>query len=264
MKEFLKSTNINKNQLFTFNNLKDGLQKEEKDLFFLSSGTKNIDSILGKGFRSKTMYIIFGSNKTGKTQLCHQLCVQAYKRNFNLIYFDTENTFRPERIKQFVDTLELDFNEVLKTILVSKIMSNDALVLKLKNLEKTIKKSQIKVILIDSINNYYRLEQGDKKASFEKARSNFLKILDKLNSITREYNLIVIATAQISPNFNKDAFLQEKPVGNQFLNQFFSEYLYLSYKEKDFGYIHLINSTSFPEKKLLYRLTDKGIEDYKI
>ncbi|MEJ2296648.1 MAG: ATPase domain-containing protein [Candidatus Lokiarchaeota archaeon] len=264
MKEFLKSFNIDKNQLFTFNSLKEELQKEDKNLIFLSSGAKNINNILGKGFRSKTMYLIFGSNKTGKTQICHQLCVQAYKRSLNLIYFDTENTFRPERIKQFVDNLELDFNDVLKTILVSKIMSNNALVLKLKNLEKTIKKSQIKVILIDSINNYYRLEQGDKNVSFEKVRSNFLKILDKLNSLTREYNLITIATAQISPNFNKNAFPQEKPVGNQFLNHFFSEYLYLSYKEKDFGYIHLTNSTHLPEKKLLYRLTDKGIEDYKI
>jgi len=264
MKELFKSSHLNKNQLFTFSKFNEKIKKEEKNINWLSSGSKNIDNILGKGFQSKSMYLIFGSNKTGKTQLCHQLCIQAYKNNYHLIYFDTENTFRPERIKQFANSYKLNFNEILKTILVSKIMSNDALILKLNNLGNTLKASPIKVILIDSINNHYRLDQGDENTSFEKAKTNFLKVLEKLNSISRDFNLIIIATAQISPSFNKNSIIKEKPVGNQFLNQFFSEYLYLRYKEKDFGYIHLINSSHLPEKKLPYRLTNKGIEDYKI
>ena len=264
MKEFNNSSHINKNQLFYFTNIKDEFQKEKINTIYLSSGSKNLDSILTKGFRSKCMYLVFGSNKTGKTQLCHQLCIQAYKNNFNAIYFDTENTFRPERIKQFANSHNLNFSKILKSVLVSKIMSNNALDLKLNSLNKTIKKSKINLLLIDSINNYYRLEQGDDKISYETVKKHFLNILEKLNTLTRDFNLITIATAQISPVFNKNSIIQEKPVGNQFLNQFFSEYLYLSYKEKEFGYIHLINSSHLPEKKLLYRLTHKGIEDYKI
>jgi len=264
MKEFINSPHIKKNQLFTYSTIKEEIQKQEENTIHLSSGSKNVDNILGKGFQSKNMYLIFGSNKTGKTQLCHQLCIQAYKNNFNLIYLDTENTFRPERIKQLANSYKLNFNEILKTILVSKIMSNNAFLLKLIKLGNSIKKSEIRLLLIDSINNYYRLEQGAENLSFEKAKINFLKILEKLNSITQKFNLITIATAQISPNYNKSAIIQEKPVGNQFLNQYFSEYLYLSYKEKDFGYIHLVNSSHLPEKKIMYQLTEKGIEDYKI
>lgn len=264
MREFINSSKINKNQLFILDKIGEEIRKEEKNSFFLNTGSKNIDNILDKGFHSKTLYLIFGSYKTGKTQLCHQLCIQAYRNNFNVIYFDTENTFRPERIKQLANSQGLNFNKILKTILVSKIMSNDAFLLKLNSLRKTIHKSDIKVLLIDSINNYYRLEQGNDLTSFQKAKSNFLKIIEKLNSLTREFNLITIATAQISPIFNKNALIKEKPVGNQFLNQYFSEYLYLSYKEKDFGYIHVVNSSYLPEKKLLYRLTDNGIVDYKI
>jgi RecA/RadA recombinase len=264
MKEFINSSHINKDRLFSYSTIKEEIQMELKNITYLSSGSKNIDNILDMGFQSKCMYLFFGSNKTGKTQLCHQLCIQAFINKFNLIYIDTENTFRPERIKQLANSYKLDFKEILKTILVSKIMSNNALLLKLKKLGKTLKKSQVRVLLIDSINNYYRLEQADARISFEKAKINFLKILDKLNFITKNYNLITVCTAQISPSFNKNAIVKEKPVGNQFLNQYFSEYLYLSYKEKDFGYIHLINSTNRPEKKIIYRLTDKGIEDYKI
>jgi hypothetical protein len=38
----------------------------------------------------------------------------------------------------------------------------------------------------------------------------------------------------------------------------------LSYKEKNMSYIHLLNSHLLPEKKLLYKITKKGLEDYKI
>ncbi len=264
MRELSQFTKINKNQIFSSDKIKEGIQKEALTKIHLSTGSKNFDNVLGKGFRSNTIYLVFGSNRTGKTQLCHQLCIQAYISGLSIIYIDTENTFRPERIRQLANAQKIKFEEVLKNILVSKIMSNNALLLKLNDIKETIKKQKIKILLIDSINNYYRLEQGDPNFSFDKAKSTFLKILDKLNSLTRELNLITIVTAQISPNFNSNDIIQEKPVGNQFLNQYISEYLYLSYKEKDFGFVHLVNSLYLPEKKILYRLTNKGIEDYKI
>jgi len=202
--------------------------------------------------------------ETGKTQLCHQLCIQASKSGYKLMYFDTENTFRPERIKQLATMQNLKLDNVLKNILVSKIMSNNAFILELNNIEDIIKKQNVKVLIIDSINNYYRLEQGDDDISFQKAKSTFLEIIQKLYFLTHNLNLITIATAQITPNFNKETLIKEKPVGTQFLNHYISEFLYLSYKEKDSGYVHLINSLNLPEKKVLYRLTAKGIEDYKI
>ena len=48
----------------------------------------------------------FGEFRTGKTQLSHTLCVTAQLPKENggghgkVIYIDTENTFRPERIKE--------------------------------------------------------------------------------------------------------------------------------------------------------------------
>ena len=89
------------------------------------------------------------------------------------------------------------------------------------------------MIIVDSINNYYRLERGDKKISFFKARTTFLRILEKINILTQKYNLITILTAQVTPNFNENAIVKEIPVGMQYLNNYFSEFLYLRYKEKD-------------------------------
>jgi RecA/RadA recombinase len=98
--------------------------EHEKDInYHFSTGSRNFDKILNGGFLSRHMYLVFGANKTGKTQICHQMCIQAFKQNFGTIFIDTENTFRPERIRELAISQSLDSNSVLKKILVSKIMS---------------------------------------------------------------------------------------------------------------------------------------------
>lgn len=239
--------------------------EHEKDLYYnFSTGSRNFDKILNGGFQSKQFYLIFGANSTGKTQICHQMCIQAFKQNFGTIFIDTENTFRPERIRELAISQSLDSNVILRKILVSKIMSISAFMLKLQEIEKILEKYKNEIIIIDSINNHLRFELGDKGKSFYQVKNTFLKILETLNRLTKKFNLITIATAQVTPNFDDNSLLREYPVGLQYLNQFISEFIYLSYKEKEAGYAHLINSHLFPEKKILFKISNKGIEDYKI
>ncbi len=264
---------INKNQI---TNLKLLLQKKVKKDIILSSGAKSLDKILGRGFKKGSIYLFFGANRTGKTQLCHQMCIQVFKQSSHkhskknakyCLYYDTENTFRSERIEEISKLRQLNYNKVLNTILVSKIMSNYALLISLKSLEKEIKKNPIQLLIIDTINNYYRSEKGNPAISFSQLKNTFLSVLQKIYELTKTFNLITILTAQITPNFIEDAIIQEYPVGLHYLNHFFSEMFYLSHKndvEKNLCYIHRVNSSFLPEKKLLYEITPKGLVDYKI
>jgi len=256
--------NIKKDQIIELDSIIRELKTNKKEKMPISSGSKYIDNILGGGFHPGKVYLIFGANKTGKTQLSHQLCVQSYLEGINqkntkntriVYYFDTENTFRAERIRELASTRGLVSDNILKSIIVSKIMSNSALVLALNKLEEKIKNRNGDVLIIDSINNYYRYEQEKKP---------FMKILKKLDDLTKKFGLITIVTAQITPNFVDNAIIKERPVGNQFLNHFLTEYLYLSSRDKDSNYIHLVNSSFLPEKKVSYKITSAGIEDHSI
>jgi hypothetical protein len=149
-------------------------------------------------------------------------------------------------------------------ILVSKIMSNSALLFALKDFESLIAKNRGSILIIDTINNYFRSEVADKNISFHKTIETFLKILRKLNELTNTYNLITIATAQVTPNFSRPTIIRELPVANQFLNHFFSEYIYLSIKDEGKCFSHLVNSLKTSEKRLLYEITSHGIQDYKV
>ena len=251
---------------FNWSNRFNGLLNPIKKFRFkLPLNSKNFDSVLDGGFSINKKYLIFGANRTGKTQICHQLSIQAsiIDEIKNIYYFDAENTFRPERIEQMVTSQNIDFKTVLKAIKVSKIMSNNALLLKLNDLPNDLNANENYLIIIDSINNFYRSEQGEKDTSYSKIKKTFLKILDKIEDLLENYNLIIVATAQIYPNFNETAIISELPVGNQYLNHYFSEYLYLNIKMED-NYVQLVNSRNLPERKVLFRISTLGIEDYKI
>ena len=267
---------IEKSQIVKKQKILDDIEDSTDFKYVLTSGAKNFDETLGGGFYKGKKYLIFGSNKTGKTQLCHQLCVQAYiqlsrlnekSRIMNkqfVFYFDTENTFRPERLKELIKTRNIDYDRMLKCIFVSKIMSNAALLLSLKELERLLDKNNIYVLIIDTLNNHFNSELANKETASTKTKAIFLKILNKINEITRKHNIIMITTAQITSNLINKDLIRVIPVGNYLLNHFFSEYVYLDYKEQDKRYVHLVNSINFPEKRLLYCITASGIQDYKI
>jgi hypothetical protein len=120
------------------------------------------------------------------------------------------------------------------------------------------------LLIIDSINNHFRSDLGNKDISFNNSRNIFLNILNKINELTKTYNLITIVTSQITPNFSKKGNIREIPVGNQFLNHFFSEYIYLSKKDNETNHVQSVNSLYLSEKRLLYKITSSGIQDYKI
>jgi hypothetical protein len=147
---------------------------------------------------------------------------------------------------------------------VSKVMSNAALLLALKDFDKKLKSVGEGILIIDSINNHFRSDLGNEKISFNRVRNVFLDILYRINELTNTYNLITVATSQINPNFFKKGVMKELPVGNQYLNHFFSEYIYLRKKDRETNYVQLVNSLHFSEKKVLYKITSKGIQDYKL
>jgi DNA repair protein RAD51 len=51
------------------------LHKERQSILQLSTGSKELDKLLEGGIETGSITEIFGEFRTGKTQLCHQLCV---------------------------------------------------------------------------------------------------------------------------------------------------------------------------------------------
>ena len=75
-----------------------------KDVISISTGSTELDKLLGGGIETGSITEIFGEFRTGKTQICHTLCVTCQKpldaggAEGRAIYVDTEGTFRAQKL----------------------------------------------------------------------------------------------------------------------------------------------------------------------
>jgi DNA repair protein RadA len=122
------------------------------------TGCKSLDNLVDGGIEAGVITQIYGPPGSGKTQLCHTLCVML-PSNYNAIYIDTEGSFRPERIKEIAKARGFDSKQILQRILVTKALD-------IKQLESRIEAacskidldSKIKLLIVDSIIYHYRAE----------------------------------------------------------------------------------------------------------
>ena len=83
--------------------------ERRKNLLKCTTGSSKLDSFLKGGIETQAMSEIAGEFASGKSQICYTLCVTANmptdKKGLggNVIFIDTENTFRPERIHQIAE-----------------------------------------------------------------------------------------------------------------------------------------------------------------
>ena len=86
----------------------DNLLERRRNLLRCSTGSSRFDSFLKGGIETQAMTEIAGEYASGKTQLCYTLCVTATLPlnkaglNGSVIFVDTENTFRSERVHQLL------------------------------------------------------------------------------------------------------------------------------------------------------------------
>jgi DNA repair protein RAD51 len=56
------------------------MREMDHDKIKISTGSKEFDDILEGGFETGTITEIYGENRSGKTQMCHTLCVTCQVR----------------------------------------------------------------------------------------------------------------------------------------------------------------------------------------
>ena len=70
----------------------------KQDTVRFPTGCNSLDSLLDGGIEAGAITQVYGPPGSGKTQLCHTLCV-ILPPNYYTIYIDTEGSFRPESKK---------------------------------------------------------------------------------------------------------------------------------------------------------------------
>jgi DNA repair protein RadA len=232
----------------------------------LTSGSKVFDELLGGGFESQAIIELFGEYGSGKTQVAHQLCVmvQVDKEKGGLdghaFYIDTENTFRPERIVQMSEALELDPDEVLSKIHVARAYNSNHQMLLVDKVKELSKDIPARLLVVDSLTAHFRAEYVGRGALADR-QQKLNKHMHDLLRWSDLYNGIVCVTNQVSSK--PDAFFGDptRPIGGHIVGHTATFRIYLRKSKGPKRIARLIDSPHLPEGEAVFTINETGIRD---
>jgi DNA repair protein RadA len=245
----------------------DELLKMRQNVLRLTTGSKALDRILDGGLETQTITEFYGEYGSGKSQICHQLCVNVQLPpergglNGGALYIDTENTFRLERIVQMSKHLGLDPEQVVKNIIYAEAYTSDHQMFLLENADEVIKANNIKLIIIDSLTAHFRSEYiGREMLASRQQKLN--KHMHKLLGLARAFNAVAVVTNQVMAK--PDVFFGDAihPIGGHIVGHTSHTRLYLRRASRGPVRIaRLVSSPYLPEGEEIFKVTENGIED---
>ena len=245
----------------------DELLKQRQNVARLTTGSKAIDEILGGGLETQTITEFYGEYGSGKSQLCHQMCVNVQLPpekgglSGGALYVDTENTFRTERIVQMAQHLGLNLEEVVKNIIYADAYTSDHQMFLLENADKVVKENNIRLIIVDSLTAHFRSEYLGREMLAER-QQKLNKHMHRLIRLARAFNAVAVVTNQVMAK--PDVFFGDavQPIGGHIVAHTSHTRIYLRKSSRGPTRIaRLVSSPYLPEGERVFKVTEDGVED---
>jgi DNA repair protein RadA len=241
------------------------LYEKRKNAERISTGSENLDEFFGGGIETNAITEIYGEYGTGKTQICHVLSTIASRSksegglNAKVLYIDTENTFRPERIVSIAETRGMEPEGCLDSIIVAKAYNSAHQELIIEQTGPVIEDNNIKLVIVDSAVAHYRAEFLG-RASLSERQQRLNKFMHTLIRIAETYNVALVVTNQIQSS--PDAIFGDpyRPTGGNVVAHTSTYRVYLKRSGKN-RIARMVDSPCHPEREALFTLSEKGVED---
>ena len=245
----------------------DELLKMHQNVLRLTTGSQALDELLGGGLETQTITEFYGAFGSGKSQVCHQLCVNVQLPpekgglDGSVLYVDTENTFRTERIVQMAKHLGLDPEEVAKKIIYAEAYTSDHQTFLLDHADEVIKENNVRLIIVDSLTSHFRSEYiGREMLARRQQRLN--KHMHKLIRLARAFNAVAVVTNQVMAK--PDVFFGNAvyPIGGHIVGHTSTSRIYLRRTSRGPVRIaRLVACPYLPEGEEIFKITENGLED---
>ena len=245
----------------------DELVKMRESVLRLTTGSNMLDKLLGGGIESQSITEFYGEYGSGKSQICHQLCVNAQLPpergglGGSALYIDTENTFRTERIFQMANNLGLDPDEVVKNIIFAEAFTSEHQMFILENADKVIKENSVRLIIVDSLTSHFRSEYLGREMLQER-QQKLNKHLHRLIRLARAFNAVAVVSNQVMSK--PDVFFGDTvhPVGGHIVAHTSHTRVFLRKSARGPVRIaRLVSSPHLPEGEGIFMVSERGIED---
>ncbi|MDD5148111.1 MAG: DNA repair and recombination protein RadA [Candidatus ainarchaeum sp.] len=244
----------------------DKIAERRKLVGKITTGSKDLDALIGGGIETGSITEIYGKFASAKTQVCFQVAVTVQlpeeKGGLNgpCLWIDAENSFRPERIIAIAEHLEMNPDDVLKNILVARAYNSDHQILLAEKADEIVKEKGIKLIIVDSLTAQFRSEFiGRGQLADRQQKLN--KHMHALMKVAEMNNIAVLVTNQVMQNPGILFGDPTTPIGGDIVAHNSKTRLYLRKSKEDKRVAKLVDSPSLPDGEAIFRVTEHGIVD---
>ena len=250
------------------------LLKQYRSKRRLTTGSQNLDEILGGGIPTGSITELVGEFATGKSQLAFQLCVNVqlpaeYGGLEGSAYFlDTEGTFSPKRVYEIAyakKNLHPELSrpeEMLSKVFVGRAFNAEHQIKLILEADKLITKENIRLIVIDSIAAHFRAEFSGKESLPARAQA-LMTHASHIQRYAESYDLAVVTTNQVLASIDK--FLGNTQSAEPALGFAWGHRpqtrIFLRKQKGNARIARIIDSSELPEQETLFYITADGIQD---
>ncbi|KAI8813665.1 Rad51C protein [Cladochytrium replicatum] len=256
----------------------DLLQRERAALH-ISTGSRNLDSLLGNGLPSRCVTELTGPPGIGKTQICMQLAV-----NVNLpekfggldgqaIVVDTEGSMIVDRLAEIAsrrveeirltDQIEADWESLLSGIHIFRLFDHVQILAFVNLLHEYLSQNpQIRLVVIDSLAFHFRHAISDLGA-----RHRLLHhIAQTLSRCAAEYDVSIVVSNQLTMKIMKTGIIERMKLlpalGDSWGHA--CTHRIMLFWENSARMANVMKSSSSPSVTVAFAVTGKGITDISV
>uniref|UniRef100_A0A7S4D0E9 DNA repair protein RAD51 homolog n=1 Tax=Eutreptiella gymnastica TaxID=73025 RepID=A0A7S4D0E9_9EUGL len=245
--------------------------ESRQEMIQISTGSKELDKLLNGGIETGSITEMFGEFRSGKTQLCHTLCVACQLPvsqgggEGKAMYIDTEGTFRPERCRAIAERYGLDPDDVLDNIAYARAFNSDHQMQLLVQASAMMVESCYALLVVDSATALFRTDYSGRGelASRQMSLAKFLRMLARLAD---EFGIAVVLTNQVvaqvdgAAMFNADP---KKPIGGHIMAHASTTRLSLRKGRNEQRICKIYDSPCLPESEAVFGIYADGVGDAK-
>ena len=237
---------------------------------YITTGSSELNRILGGGFQTGKLTEVYGPFKSGKTNLAHTIAVtiQLPKKQGGLgsavAYIDTENTFAKEKIKRIAKRFGLDPKKVLSQIFHARIYSSDHQMQMIQKAETLCKTRNVRLIVVDSLMALMRAEYVG-IGMLARRQGVLNNMIHGLSRIAETYNCAILLTNQVSVSM-KGMFSANDAIGGNIVAH--GCHFRVMFKTKGFSSNNslkrraiIVDAPDLPPEEAEFFITSVGIAD---
>lgn len=242
--------------------------QQRQDLIMLSTGSRCLDELLKGGIETGSLTEIFGEFRTGKTQLCHTLCVTCQLPldqgggEGKAVYIDTEGTFRPQRLVAIAERFGLDPGDVLDNVAYARAHNSEQQVELLKMASALMAEDRYALVVVDSATALFRTDYSG-RGELSERQMQLAQFLRSLTRICEEFGVAVVVTNQVVANPDGMSFAKDatKPIGGNIMAHASTTRLRFKKARGDNRICQIYDSPNLPESDCQFAVSDGGVVD---